>query len=145
MRSFILAILLFGAFLNINGQPKQIDSLIAQLNNRLIVAGGDFIRAKLEFRDSTIFLLESIGKPVTNKLYSLLDDTSRGVAAHLVLSFIYQPNSWPKMVYLEKQELTQYTVGSLIFLIDQEKAFASKEKLIRNKTWWKHFLSKGSR
>ena len=144
MRLLLLAILIF-AFQPIWGQQKSVDTLLAQLNNRSIVAGGDFFRSKLEFRDSTIEVLVDVGKPITKRLFSLLDDTSRGVAAHVVLSFIYQPSEWPKVVYLEKEDLTQYTVGSLTFLIDEEKAFASKEKLLNNKAWWKRFLSKRSR
>jgi len=144
MRLSIFTILLFASQM-VCGQPKRVDSLLAQLNNRLIVAGGDYFMDKLEFRDSTIAALAGIGKPITNKLISLLDDSSRGVASHLVLWFIYQPSVRPRVVYLEKPELTQYTAGSLTSLIDQDKAFASQETLKRNKAWWRRFLSKSSR
>jgi hypothetical protein len=144
MRLLIFTILLF-ASQTVFGQSRAVDSLLARLNNRLIVAGGDYFTSKLEFRDGTIDTLAIIGKPIAKKLYSLLDDTSRGVASHVVLSFIYQPSEFPKVSYLERLDLTQYTVGNLTFLMDHEKAFASKDKLIKNKAWWRLFLSKISR
>ena len=78
-------------------------------------------------------------KEISQKLYQLLTDTSKGVIVHYILSNIWFPkgNSQDNFFFNDADVTVEYTYNSLRFFENNHKRmFASEEELALNKRRW---------
>lgn len=104
-----------------SAQDAQIDSLIQKLNNSQICLDGNYVGALICLRDGPALELYKIGKPTTKKLISILDDSTKGILAHIILSKIWQQDELPHVVFNEKKVSRFLTITNCHFLLIHPK------------------------
>src|SRR5262245_43574769 len=98
MKSFHLAIILFVASFPASASPAQqsrIASLVARLSWHSVVGECNGVWRAFPRGEAAKELIR-IGKPSTTELLKILTDENKGVAAHLILTAIWEPRniSW---------------------------------------------------
>jgi hypothetical protein len=105
-----------------HSQDKQLDSLICQLNNQDIIVDGNYFGPFLALTNKSAIvypvLYDSIVY-VTEKLISLLDDSSKGIIVHYILSMKWA-NSYIAINYNENH-IYSISLNQLKFEIDPYK------------------------
>ena len=140
-----LILLLIGLFLTskIIGQKDKVDSLIVLLNNNSIIASGSYIGPNTILAGKTASDLIDLGKLSTRKLVSVLDDSTKGVIAHYILTIIWKlPIASEIMIYNEKLATYTVTWNDLNYFIDakNKNVYANFSELKTNKIMWEFFL-----
>ena len=123
-----------------SAQDAQIDSLIQKLNNSQICLDGNYVGALICLRDGPALELYKIGKPTTKKLISILDDSTKGILAHIILSKIWQQDELPHVVFNEKKSIAVFNYNKLSFFVNPPEIEASPKDLLNNKFSWSRFL-----
>lgn len=138
-RIIILAFLFVGQ--TAMGQTN-IDSLIKKLDNSQADREGDYWGPTMHLRFGPPRALIDIGKPASDKLLMVLDDSTRGIIAHCILSNIWGKEERPTVIYSEQDAIAFYTYNKLNFFVGHEKVYANKGDLQFNKILWREFLMK---
>ena len=88
---FLAVHLAFGQQPNSTADPQEIKKLVSQLSWDNVGVECHFVlevKPGGEVADKLI----KIGKPAADELISVLEDENRGVAAHMILTAIWEPN-----------------------------------------------------
>lgn len=129
-----------------SAQSNKIDSLIKQLNNSEIKPDGNFFGPTFYLRQGPGKELFKIGKPATDKLLSVLEDSTKGVVAHYILTWLWHdsiPDNPP--IYIEKDKVTVFKFNNLTFFIKGVDVYANSFDLRSNAMLWKVFLQDKNR
>lgn len=127
-------------------QISQVDSLIKQLNNSQVALGGDYVGATISFAGEPSIKLFNIGKPVTEKLISILEDSTKGIIAHCILTSIWGKSDRPTTaIYIEKKKITVYTENQLNLFVGADGVYANSYDLKFNQLLWQSFLKENRR
>ena len=127
------------------GQKDRIDSLIKWLDNSQVALGGDFAGPEVSFIGEPSMSIYNIGKEATKSLVMILDDSSKGIIAHIILTWIWEKTERPKTILIEKDTITVYTYNKLNFFVRRKEIYANKRDLTINKIFWQDFLKENSR
>ncbi len=126
-------------------QKNRIDSLINQLDNSQAGLNGDYFGATIDLRGELSISIFNIGKPATEKLISILEDSTRGVIAHILLTWIWEKTERPKTIYIERDILSVYTYNDLNFFVRPGEVYANKYDLKLNRLKWLAFFRQNNR
>ena len=126
-------------------QVSQVDSLIKQLNNSQVALDGNYVGPTVTFGGEPSIKLYNIGRPVTEKLISILDDSARGIIAHCILTSIWGKSETPTAIYIEKNKITVYTYNQLNFFVGADGIYANSYDLKYNQLLWQSFIKRNSR
>ena len=126
-------------------QNAQVDSLIQKLNNSQIGFGGDYAGATIHLEGEPAIQLYKIGKPATEKLVAILEDSTKGIVAHIILSWIWDMRERPKTILIERDGIAVYTYNKLNFFLNygnknRKDIYSNQHDLMLNKLEWKTFL-----
>jgi hypothetical protein len=88
MRHFLTILALTTLSFTSLGQKQSIDTFISKINNQQIVVMMQYVWYPKMFSHAGDSLIK-IGKSVTYKLIPILNDTSKGIIAHYILSLIW--------------------------------------------------------
>ena len=129
-----------------NGSNQEIASLVSQLSWDSV--GGECNGIWRVFPDGeSAKKLVLIGKPATDELLMVLEDENRGVAAHLVLSEIWEPKRVAFGNRLEGDKFI-HTYNGLewvdILILKEKRIESTVEKgaLVRNAEEWRRKLAR---
>jgi hypothetical protein len=121
------------------GQTRAIDSLVQKINNKdayLLLVKTISPRIKGDENKKII----KIGKEITPDLIKILDNQNKGIAAHFILSEIWN-EIWDEEVccnisYNGDTEIV--TINGLKIYIENNILFSTDEDLKKNKKNWEH-------
>lgn len=134
------------------GQREKVGSLIEKINNTQVIVAMQYVWypvMKSESGDSLI----SIGKSATKDLVTVLNDTSKGIIAHFILTSIWADdliNEGRKVgsgvSYIPKDSVNRIYYTGLTFYQDNDfRIFAKQDELDRNKNEWLAFIASKSK
>ena len=163
--NFALILILFFSIKS-NAQCDRIDPLIQELNNTQLKIRTGYVWFPAMYSAPGDSLLK-IGKPATQELINVLDDTSKGIIAHHILVTIWNEEltkaGWDTrsgfIGSFEKsipQNIAELLIGGLEFnktksiaelkihglkvFMDEWHLFCYHEDLNKNKTAWTNFM-----
>jgi len=132
------------------GQKQSIDKFISRLDNQqiaIVMQYAWYPKMVSPAGDSLI----KIGKPATEKLISLLSDTSKGIIAHYILSNIWADKLrrtgqelGSNVRYVENDTITALAISYTDFIFFQDSNghnFARQTDLDSNKDRWISFFN----
>lgn len=128
-------------------QKTAFDSLVQKIDNKQIGIAMTYVFYPVMDSYAGDSLVK-IGKQVTQRLVELLDDTSKGVIAHFILSNIWKEElkkagrSVHQYVstYFDKNVIVAFKSGLRFYYSDADKSYAEKVELERNKKEWQKFI-----
>lgn len=140
--------ILFGILFSINaaiafGQNNKISSLTKRINNQQLHGECQYFWS-LEMESKAGQQLLSIGKSATEHLFHLLKDSTKGIIAHYLLSYIWLKTVCSQSAF-EKDNSITYIVNGFRFSECDEIMYANKKELEANKEKWKDFLKNKDR
>jgi hypothetical protein len=146
MRKLFFCLLVIIAWKQSNCQEHKIDSLINLLNNSDIGFNGDYFGSTIDLRGNVQIAIFNIGKAASGKLAEILEDSTKGIIAHILLSWIWNKDERPKTIYIEKDRIVVYQYNDLYFFLNgyNKEVYANKYDLELNKLKWQYFLKKNS-
>jgi hypothetical protein len=130
-------------------QPSEIDLLIKKLDNKKLYGTCNY-NWQIYNASKEADTLIAIGRIVPNKkielflnLYNLLEDSTKGIVSHYVLTNIFYKdsiiNGGGKID--DNEEKYAYNYGGLIFYENKNRTmFADKSELFRTKERWRIIL-----
>jgi hypothetical protein len=136
-RKIALIILVFISCLSY-AQNKEVDSLIQKLDNKdayIVLTKTTSPRLK----GNTANRIIEIGKMASPELIKILDSQSQGVAAHFILSKIWQ-EVWEEEVCCNIRsvgEVEILTINGLEIRVENNVLYSTQESLKRKKEIWK--------
>jgi hypothetical protein len=139
MRVFIFIVIFF-QFQNGICQSDNLDTLIARINNNQIIDDGDWLGPKITLSGPSVSKLLEMGKLASNKLTSVLADSTRGIIAHCILSLIWEKGGRLQTYYSNRDEMEICIYNDLCFFRKGKEIYANKEDLERNKMLWEVFI-----
>lgn len=120
-------------------QSENIDSLINCIDNKQVIDDGDYLSAIITLNGECVTRLLAIGKPATGKLIAVLDDSTKGVIAHCILSFILTNSGRPKVYNSRQKDVLIYLFNNFRFFRKGDLVYANKAELVKNKRRWEAF------
>jgi len=123
-------------------QNNKVDSLISVLNNSDIIRDGDYSGPTFMLTGPAVDLLH-IGKAATDKLLTVLEDSTKGVIAHCILTDLWSlpiPSISP--IYLENEHIVIFQLNDLTFYMKGKNVFANQRDLRLRSIFWKSYISK---
>ena len=142
MKSIIILIL-FTVNLSCFGQFNKVDSLIMLLNNSDIIEDGNYFSPTTMIVSVPASMLIKIGKPACLKLIEVLDDSTKGILAHYVLtSILALPVQTESFIYNERDTISTISFNGLDFFIKHKTVYANQINLTENKFRWKLYIRK---
>jgi len=127
------------------GQVSRIDSLIKQLDNSQVGFNGDYFGATIDLRGEPSISLYEVGKPSTEKLIAFLEDTTKGIIAHVILTWIWGKTERPRTIFIKRDTLSVYSLNDLNFFQSPGKVYANQYDLKLNRLRWLSFIKENSR
>jgi len=121
----------------VNAQNKKVDSLIEKLNNDQLYGTCNYVWV-LKMNSKAGDSLVNIGKSVSTKLISLLENPEKGIIAHCVLSRIWfvDFNIGSSFENFDKKGIVEYDYNGLSFYEKDGKMIAEEKVLSENKKKW---------
>ncbi|MEC4003569.1 hypothetical protein OX283_002770 [Flavobacterium sp. SUN052] len=147
MKTFIFLFTIF-IYSNINAQTKSIENLIAEIDNNQIHIVMQYVWYP-EMKSEQAEEIIKMGKSVTPKIIALLDNPSKGIIAHFILSKIWEKN-WgdgksgnfvsinDNNFSVIHNELKIYVVYTSVSTCDF--LYSKSEDLKTNKAKWEKFV-----
>ncbi len=126
-------------------QINRIDSLINQLDNSQAGLNGDYIGSTIDLRGEPSISIFNLGKPASEKLVSILEDSTKGIIAHILLTWIWEKTERPKTIYIERDTLSVYTYNDFNFFVRPGRIYANQYDLKLNKFKWQAFIRQNGR
>jgi len=149
MQHIIFILTLFSFNLSSLGQKPNVDNLLDRIDNKQVIIMNQYISYPKMFSAEGDTLIK-IGKPVSDKLLRLLNDTSKGIITHFILSTIWSGDlkkaGWKVgsgVSYIQNNldTVTRIYLNGLTFYQDNNfKLFAGQDELNRNKKEWLTFI-----
>lgn len=142
MKSFKLVSFFCLIFFSCSAQIERIDTLISRINNNQFTYACQyacqFINTSKDADDLIQLGKGSYQKEITNKLFQIVTDTTKGIIAHYVLTNIWYVNGISQSgFYYEDDEMLEYEYNWLRFYRNKDgKWFAEDAELARNKKRW---------
>jgi hypothetical protein len=158
MRNLALIILLFAllssnsaSFVKAQGGDagQRVKALVSQLSWKSILGREDGLVWSFYPDGEAALKLIEIGKPATNELLNVLEDESRGVAAHIILTQIWKPielgeygESSKGNPYKLKSLIVTYTYNGLEWTWKPKKGYkVEKAALAENANRWRRKMA----
>ncbi|WP_205573384.1 hypothetical protein, partial [Flavisolibacter nicotianae] len=153
MRQLLLIISLKFISLTTLAQTDRVERLVDSINDNQVGIAMQYVwypKMKSPWGDTLI----AIGKPATTQLFNVLNDTTKGIIAHFILSNIWA-NELSKAGHrigsrvspvegLENISLQVLYSGFTFYADEQNHLFAKRMDLESNKKNWQTFLDKQS-
>lgn len=132
------------------GQTRKINSLIDSINNKQVGIAMQYVWYPV-MKSSSGNSLVKIGKSATKKLIAVLNDTTKGIIAHFILSTIWSEDlkkaGWKvgSGVYYIPNNLDTvnqiYLSGLTFYQDNNNRIFTRQDELDRNKKEWQAFIA----
>ncbi|WP_196887507.1 hypothetical protein [Aureivirga sp. CE67] len=139
MKKLLIFLFILTSNLSINAQSKTVDSLIEELDNDQINGTCNYVWV-LKVDSKAADTLIEMGKPITQKLISFLEDPNKGIIIHYILSEIWYEKYSMGPVHQDFTILEGYTskyiCNELYFYTKHSKMVAKKQDLHENKKKW---------
>jgi hypothetical protein len=103
-------------------QTKKIDSLITLIHNDDIIEDGNYAGPTTMITGTAAWELMQIGKTVCPQLMAALADSSKGIIAHYILTYLTAlPVKAEQFIYNERDRISTVLFNGLYFFIKQKK------------------------
>ena len=150
LASFVITI--FGASVPLGRVPRsdnaqEIKALVAQLSwNSTDVVCGRFTILQIFPKGDAANQLIKIGKPATEELLAALGDESKAVAAHVILTALWEPRRvnhvtsesiYKKRLFGKKYVGTRYSFNELTWVMGLKGGSVDKANLAENAARWR--------
>ena len=135
--------LIFGQ--NCFAQIDRIDSLINQLDNFQVGLNGDYSGPTIDLRGEPSISIYNIGRSATEKLIAILEDSSKGIISHILLTWIWNKSHSLKTVFSDQGNLSVYTYNDLNFFVRPGRIYANGYDLRLNRLNWETFIRQNGR
>ena len=122
-------------------QSDKIDSLINEIANKNVIDDGDYVGAKITLRGNAVDALLKIGKPASNKLVNVLTDSTKGIIAHCILTWIWGKGERPKTYCSDRDHICMYLYNNLCFFRNSKGIYTNLDYLIDNQFEWSLFIN----
>jgi hypothetical protein len=141
MKSLKLIVFFSVLFLSCTAQIDRIDTLISKIENKQLTYACTYACVFRNTGQEAEELIQlgkaSYQREITNKLYQILTDTTKGIIAHYVLTNIWYANSISQSgFYYEDDEMLEYEYNWLRFYQKDGRWFTDSIELDRNKKRW---------
>lgn len=133
LKKIVLIVLVLASSLN-TAQNKEVDALIQKLDNKdayIVLTKTTSPRLK----GTTASRIIEIGKTASPELIAILDSQSQGIAAHFILSKIWQ-EVWTEEACCSIRnvgEIEILTINGLEITIEKDELYATPESLKKKK------------
>jgi hypothetical protein len=124
-----------------SAQDSRIDSLIEKLDNSQICLDGNYFGPLICLQGEPAVQLYKLGKPASEKLVEVLEDSSKGIIAHIILTQIWDRAVFPEVISSEKDSLLIMKYNEFTFFVNhKDEVYANPKDLFNNTFRWRGFL-----